>query len=101
MQGPDIDAELIIMTARLWRQLGLEQSVTLHLNTLGSAEARARFKADLVAYLSTRRDQLDEDSQRRLETNPLRILDSKEARTQELLNDAPHFHDYLDRNNFV
>jgi len=96
MQGPDIDAELIIMTARLWRQLGLEQSVTLHLNTLGSAEARARFKADLVAYLSTRRDQLDEDSQRRLETNPLRILDSKEARTQELLNDAPHFHDYLD-----
>ena len=96
MQGPDIDAELIVMTARLWRQLGLDSAVTLHLNTLGSAADRARFKADLVEYLAARVDQLDADSQRRLSTNPLRILDSKDAKTQALLDDAPHFHDYID-----
>ncbi|WP_246590232.1 histidine--tRNA ligase [Marinobacterium ramblicola] len=96
MQGPDIDAELIMLTARLWRQLGLEKAVKLHLNTLGSAEARARFRDDLVAYLSEHVDKLDADSQRRLSTNPLRILDSKESSTQELLNQAPHFHDYID-----
>lgn len=96
MQGPDIDAELIILTARLWRRLGLEQSVSLQLNTLGSAEARARYRDDLVAYLSEHHDQLDADSQRRLVTNPLRILDSKDQGTQALLNDAPHFHDYVD-----
>ncbi|MFC6671667.1 histidine--tRNA ligase [Marinobacterium aestuariivivens] len=96
MQGPDIDAEVILLTARLWRELGLIDAVTLQLNTLGSAEARALFKQDLVAYLSEHKDQLDEDSLRRLETNPLRILDSKDASTQSLLNDAPDFHDYLD-----
>ncbi|MBS98877.1 MAG: histidine--tRNA ligase [Oceanospirillaceae bacterium] len=96
MQGPDIDAELIVMTARLWEQLGVDKSVTLHLNTLGSAQARARFRDDLVAYLSEHRDQLDSDSLRRLDTNPLRILDSKESSTQALLDSAPHFHDYID-----
>lgn len=96
MQGPDIDAELIILTARLWRQLGLDKAVTLHLNTLGSAEERARFKDDLVAFLSAHVDQLDSDSQRRLKTNPLRILDSKDPSTQALLDTAPHFHDYID-----
>ncbi|MGB0734140.1 MAG: histidine--tRNA ligase, partial [Pontibacterium sp.] len=96
MQGPDIDAELILLTARLWKELGLLDSVTLQLNTLGSAEARARFKEELVAFLSAKIDQLDEDSQRRLQTNPLRILDSKNPETQALLNDAPVFHDYLD-----
>lgn len=96
MQGPDIDAELIVMTARLWRQLGLENAVTLHLNTLGSAADRARFRADLVEYLSAHVDALDADSQRRLSTNPLRILDSKDPNTQALLDDAPHFHDYID-----
>ncbi len=96
MQGPDIDAELIVMTARLWEQLGVDKSVTLHLNTLGSAQARARFRDDLVAYLSEHRDQLDSDSLRRLDTNPLRILDSKEPSTQDLLDSAPHFHDYID-----
>ncbi|WP_229721997.1 histidine--tRNA ligase [Marinobacterium nitratireducens] len=96
MQGPDIDAEVILLTARLWRQLGLLDSVTLQLNTLGSSEARARFKHDLVVYLSERKEQLDEDSLRRLDSNPLRILDSKDAATQALLDDAPHFHDYLD-----
>ncbi|MBR9884293.1 MAG: histidine--tRNA ligase [Oceanospirillales bacterium] len=96
MQGPDIDAELIMMTARLWRSLGLDKAVKLHLNTLGSAQARARFRDDLVSYLSDHVDKLDADSQRRLTTNPLRILDSKDASTQVLLNEAPHFHDYID-----
>ncbi|GAA6144113.1 histidine--tRNA ligase [Thalassolituus maritimus] len=93
---PDIDAELILMTARLWEQLGLAESVTLQLNTLGSNEARARYRDALVEYLSARKDQLDEDSQRRLETNPLRVLDSKNPETQALLADAPELHDYLD-----
>lgn len=96
MDGPDIDAEVIIMSAQLWKRLGLIESVELQLNTLGSAEARVRFKEDLVSYLSARKDLLDADSQRRLESNPLRILDSKDQNTQQLLNDAPHFHDYID-----
>ena len=93
---PDIDAELILLTARLWAQLGLSDSVTLQLNTLGSNEARARYRDALVAYLSERKDQLDEDSQRRLESNPLRVLDSKNPETQALLTGAPELHDYLD-----
>jgi len=92
----DIDAELILMTARLWAQLGLSDAVTLQLNTLGSNEARARYRDALVDYLSARKDQLDEDSQRRLETNPLRVLDSKDPATQALLSDAPELHDDLD-----
>jgi histidyl-tRNA synthetase len=92
----DIDAEVILLTARLWKMLGLEQAVTLQLNTLGSNEARAEYKDALVAYLSERKDQLDEDSQRRLASNPLRILDSKDANTQALLADAPKLHDHLD-----
>jgi histidyl-tRNA synthetase len=96
MDGPDIDAEVIVMSAQLWKRLGLIDSVELQLNTLGSAEARAHFKQDLVSYLSARKEQLDADSQRRLESNPLRILDSKDPNTQDLLNDAPHFHDYID-----
>lgn len=94
--GPDIDAELIVLTARLWKRLGFADAVTLQLNSLGSSEARARYREALVAYLQQRFDQLDEDSQRRLTTNPLRILDSKNAQTQALLADAPTLHDYLD-----
>jgi histidyl-tRNA synthetase len=96
MQGPDIDAELILLTARLWRQLGLLDAVTLQLNTIGSADARGRYKDALVQYLQGCKEQLDEDSLRRLETNPMRILDSKDEKTQALLNDAPNFHEYLD-----
>ncbi|MYM62994.1 histidine--tRNA ligase [Pseudomaricurvus sp. HS19] len=96
MSGPDIDAELLLMTARLWRELGIIDAVTLQLNTLGSSAARAAYRDALVAYLSERKDQLDEDSQRRLDSNPLRILDSKDANTQALLNGAPALHDYLD-----
>lgn len=94
--GPDVDAELIVLTARLWKQLGMSEAVTLQLNSLGSSEARARYRDALVAYLQQRFDQLDEDSQRRLTTNPLRILDSKNGQTQALLADAPTLHDYLD-----
>lgn len=96
LPGPDVDAELIVLTWRLWQKLGLADSVTLQLNSLGSSEARAAYREALVAYLNDRFEQLDEDSQRRMTTNPLRILDSKNAQTQALLADAPTLADYLD-----
>ncbi|MFW4482108.1 histidine--tRNA ligase [Pseudomonas aeruginosa] len=96
LPGPDIDAELIILTWRLWQKLGMADAVTLQFNTLGSSEARARYREALVAYLQERFEQLDEDSQRRMTTNPLRILDSKVESTQALLVGAPTLHDYLD-----
>ncbi len=93
---PDIDAELILLTARMWKRLNLTDKVQLELNTLGEAESRGRYRSALVEYLSARQSQLDEDSQRRLTTNPLRILDSKNEQTQVLLNDAPQLHHFLD-----
>jgi len=93
---PDADAELILLLARLWRELGIDEHVRLELNSIGSAAARASYRDALVAYLADRRDALDDDSQRRLETNPLRILDSKNPQTQSLLDDAPSLTDYLD-----
>jgi histidyl-tRNA synthetase len=96
IDGPDVDAELIIMTARLWRQLGLQDAVTLQLNTLGSATARAAYRTDLVAFLKINMDKLDADSQRRVTTNPLRVLDSKDSNTQAVLDGAPDFYGYLD-----
>ncbi|WP_116365443.1 histidine--tRNA ligase [Parahaliea mediterranea] len=93
---PDIDAELILLSARLWRQLGISDAVTLELNSIGSSTARAAYRAALVDYLQARREQLDEDSQRRLDSNPLRILDSKNPDTQALLDGAPSLADYLD-----
>lgn len=95
MEGPDIDAELLLMTARIWRALGLRDEVTLELNSLGSADDRRRYREALVAYLSQHRDRLDEDSLRRLETNPLRILDSKNTETQALLEDAPSLWEHI------
>ena len=92
---PDIDAELILISARLWQQLGLK-GVRLELNTLGSNEARAEYKQVLVDYLNEHRDQLDEDSLRRLETNPLRVLDSKNPAMKEMLDNAPALIDHLD-----
>ena len=97
MAGPDIDAELIILSARLWKELGIYDAVTLELNSLGSSEARAEYRTALVEFLSARKDQLDEDSQRRLESNPMRILDSKDPNTQALLDGAPVFEDYIDQ----
>ena len=96
LDGPDVDAELIIMTARLWRQLGLQDAVTLQLNTLGSSAARAAYRIDLVTFLQVNMHLLDTDSQRRVSTNPLRVLDSKDSNTQALLDGAPDFYGYLD-----
>lgn len=93
--GPDIDAELILMTARLWRLLGLS-GLRLEINTLGSAESRAQYRAALVAYLREHHELLDEDSRRRLESNPLRILDSKNPALQALIAGAPSLADHLD-----
>ena len=93
----DVDAELILMTARLWRELGLADSVRLEINSLGSNEARVAYRDKLVAFLEPLKDQLDEDSQRRLETNPLRILDSKNPEVQKLVKDAPKLSDNLDQ----
>ena len=92
---PDIDAELILISARLWQQLGLK-NVRLELNTLGSNEARAEYKQVLVDYLNQHRDVLDEDSLRRLATNPLRVLDSKNPAMKQMLDRAPALIDHLD-----
>ncbi len=96
MQGPDIDAEVLLLSARILRELGVADCVTLQINSLGDVESRAAYKTALVNYLSNIKEQLDEDSQRRLATNPLRILDSKDPNTQALLDAAPVLLDYLD-----
>lgn len=93
--GPDIDAEMILMTARLWKQLGLT-GLTLQINSLGSTEARLAYREKLIAYFEANQTQLDEDSQRRLHTNPLRILDSKNPDMQALNEGAPKLLDHLD-----
>ena len=94
--GPDVDAELIALSATIWRQLGILEHVRLEINTLGDADARRNHRQALVDYLTPLADQLDEDSQRRLQTNPLRILDSKFPQTQALLEQAPRLPDYVD-----
>ncbi|MEE4362059.1 MAG: histidine--tRNA ligase [Pseudomonadales bacterium] len=96
LPGPDIDAELMVMTAAMWQVLGIADAVTLELNTLGAPEARRAYREALVAYLEPRAEGLDEDSQRRLHRNPLRIFDSKDPGTQALLAEAPGLHDWLD-----
>jgi histidyl-tRNA synthetase len=93
--GPEIDAEMLTLTARLWRRLGIE-GVRLQVNTLGTTECRAAWRDRLVAYFSTHAEQLDDDSQRRLHSNPLRILDSKNPAMQGLIADAPRLLDHLD-----
>ncbi|WP_075878753.1 histidine--tRNA ligase [Vreelandella massiliensis] len=94
--GPDIDAEVILLSARLWQELGLSEHVTLEINSLGSSEARAAYRDTLVAYFEQHRDVLDEDSLRRLTTNPLRILDSKSEAMAKMLDGAPRLMDHLD-----
>jgi len=96
LTGPDIDAELILLTARMWRALGIDKDVALELNSIGSLEARARYRDALVAFLEQHKDQLDEDCRRRMYSNPLRVLDTKNAEIQTLLDDAPVLTDYLD-----
>ncbi len=92
---PDQDAEVILLTARLWKRMGVSDKVQLELNTLGELDERAEYRAALVEFLNAHKADLDEDSQRRLTTNPLRILDSKDAKTQQILENAPKLHDFL------
>ncbi len=93
--GPDIDAEMILMTARLWKELGLT-GISLQINSLGSTDARLAYRQELVKYFEAHQAQLDEDSQRRLHSNPLRILDSKNPDMQALNEAAPKLIDHLD-----
>ena len=96
LAGPDIDAEVLLLSARLWESLGIADKVALELNTLGNVESRRAFSSGLVEYLTPFAAELDADSQRRLTTNPMRILDSKAPKTQEILANAPVLADYLD-----
>ncbi|WP_165310484.1 histidine--tRNA ligase [Vibrio ziniensis] len=96
LDGPDVDAELIMMTARMWRELGISEHVRLELNSIGSLEARANYRTALIEYLEQYMDVLDDDCKRRLYTNPLRVLDSKNPDVQAVLGDAPELSDYLD-----
>ncbi|MFA6409822.1 MAG: histidine--tRNA ligase [Gammaproteobacteria bacterium] len=98
LPGPDIDIEVLLLAARLWRLLGIENKVRLEINTLGTSACRARYREALVAYLQDNISQLDEDSQKRLTTNPLRILDSKNPALKDLILGAPKLLDYLDDN---
>ncbi|MDO6765062.1 histidine--tRNA ligase [Agarivorans sp. 1_MG-2023] len=93
----DIDAEVIMLSARFWKAFGLEKHVTLELNSLGSNEARANYRDALIAYLELHKDALDEDAKRRMYDNPLRVLDSKNPEVQAALADAPSLNEYLDQ----
>lgn len=95
LNGPDVDAELIMMTARLWRELGIDKHVRLELNSIGSQEDRADYRTALVAFLEQHIDALDEDCKRRMHTNPLRVLDTKNPDIQAILGDAPRLSEYL------
>ena len=94
-EEPAIDAEIILLAERLWDALGIENHVYLEVNTLGAAESRTRYTKELVAYFQDHHAELDADSQRRLHTNPLRILDSKNSKMQALIDSAPVITDYL------
>ncbi|MCM2557325.1 histidine--tRNA ligase [Alcaligenes faecalis] len=94
LPGPDVDAELIVMLARLWKKLGLTD-IRLELNSLGQAEERAAHRAALIEHLEAHKDVLDEEAQRRMYTNPLRVLDTKNPAMQEMANAAPRLFDFL------
>ncbi|WP_244946562.1 histidine--tRNA ligase [Gallaecimonas pentaromativorans] len=96
LAGPDIDAEVILLSATLWEKLGIKEHVTLELNSLGSNEARANYRDVLIAFLEKHIEVLDEDAKRRMYSNPLRVLDTKNPDIQAVLKDAPRLHDYLD-----
>ncbi len=96
LQGPDIDAELILMAGKIFEKLGLKSAVTLQLNSLGSIESRKTYRHELVNYFTDHKNELDEDSLRRLTTNPLRILDSKNPSLKHLIENAPKLMDHLD-----
>ncbi len=94
--SPDLDAELLTMTALMWERLGLAGRFTLKLNTLGDAASRQRYRDELVAYLVRHQDRLDDNARERIHSNPLRVLDSKDERTRATIGDAPRLADYLD-----
>lgn len=96
IEGPEADAELILLTSRLWKKLGVSEHLTLQINTIGGLETRIKYREALVDFLQHHLDVLDEDSKRRLHTNPMRILDTKNAAIQAVLDDAPKLHDFLD-----
>src|SRR4029453_10163006 len=93
--GPDVDAEQIVMLARLWRGLGLAEGIGLAINSIGDADERRAHRADLIAYFERHATALDDDSKRRLRTNPLRILDSKNPAMQDVIRAAPKLLDQL------
>lgn len=101
LNGPDIDVEMILIGARLWQAFGIADKVELQINSLGSADARAAYKDLLVAFLQQHEDKLDDDSKRRMLTNPLRVLDSKNPDVQALVKDAPKLIDHLDEESKV
>jgi len=96
IETPDIDAELIALTATIFKKLGLKDNITLHINSIGSTASRQAYRQCLIEYFTQHHTSLDEDSQRRLHTNPLRILDSKNPAMQSLIQDAPKLITYLD-----
>lgn len=96
LDGPDIDVEVILLSARLWKAFGISNHVKLQINSLGSNEARQAYRDALIAFLTARADQLDEDSRRRMTSNPLRVLDSKNPDVQKALEGAPSLLDHLD-----
>ncbi len=96
LAGPDIDVEVIALSARLWQAFGISEQVRLEINSLGSNAARLAYKEILVAYLEAHKDALDEDSQRRMYSNPLRVLDSKNPDVQKIVSSAPKLQDHLD-----
>ena len=96
LNGPDIDAELLLLTANLWKTLKIDSVVKLQINSLGTSTDRAHYRDKLVSYLMIHRDDLDEDSQRRLDTNPMRILDSKNPEVQKIVDGAPQLNDFID-----
>ena len=93
--GPDIDAEIILVSNALWKLLKIDQDAKLEINSLGTPQSREQYRSELVAYFEKYKDSLDDDSQRRLNTNPLRILDSKNPQMQDLIQSAPVLTDYL------
>ena len=95
-KGPDIDLELLLMTRDIWNELNILSEVSLEINNLGSVGSRLAYRSALIEYLEPIQSELDEDSQRRLHTNPLRILDSKNTKTQDLLSNAPRLENYSD-----
>ena len=101
MAGPDIDAELILLTRRLWKALGIEHKLELQINSLGTLEERLVYREKLVGYFRTQVDELDDDSKRRLETNPLRILDTKNPKLTEVVQGAPSLAEYLGEESFA